>query len=179
MIKTRSKERKKLRKLDHNYDWDGSYFITIQTKCEANVFGDIEEGCIILNNYGDIAKQCWEEMKDHFDYVFLDLFVIMPDHIHGILHIVDDRGNAESTLVGDAHVRPLQTDIDRSKMKLPKVIQQYKSSVTRKIRQKSTDQTFKWQRSYHDRILRNENELQKARNYIEVNPSKRVLKSIK
>jgi REP element-mobilizing transposase RayT len=108
----------------------------------------------------------------------LDEFVVMPNHIHGIL-IIDNGGTDKNAVKNDTpHVGtndPVGTN-DRWSLQsrnmelIPKIISQYKSSVTRTIRQQSGDYEFGWQKSYHDRIIRSEKSLNRIRNYIRNNP---------
>jgi REP-associated tyrosine transposase len=86
----------------------------------------------------------------------------MPNHLHGILII-------EEEMVGNAYMRSLQ---DRTKMLLPRVVQQYKAGVTRKINSLQNDFRFEWQRSFYDHITRSEKSLGNIRKYIQSNPLK-------
>lgn len=70
-----------------NYTWNGMYFITINTKNHEHYFGNGKEGKIILNPLGEIASRCWTEIPIHFKHIALGEFVIMPDHMHGIIII--------------------------------------------------------------------------------------------
>ncbi|MEA3287872.1 MAG: transposase, partial [Candidatus Marinimicrobia bacterium] len=70
-----------------DYSWDGKYFITICTKNRRPYFGDIEFGKMILNDIGKLAYRNWSSIPDHFPFVYLGEFVVMPNHIHGIIEI--------------------------------------------------------------------------------------------
>jgi REP element-mobilizing transposase RayT len=112
-----------------------------------------------------IAKECWQEIPLHFPAATLDVYVLMPDHIHGIILLGD---------ILDAPP-PLPTSADRyprTKMLIPKIVQQFKASVTRKIRADLRDFSFEWQRSYYDHIVRNGQALENIRHYIVNNPIK-------
>src|SRR5450759_167870 len=78
-----------------NYASDGWYFITICTKGRENIFGIIEHGIMLLNQYGRIVEQCWFDLPNHYFNLILDAFVIMPNHLHGIM-IID---NTRETIV--------------------------------------------------------------------------------
>ena len=71
----------------YDYGSNGSYFVTICTKNKEPWFGEIQSGIMCLSSFGQIAHQYWKEITDHFDFVELDDFIIMPDHIHGIIEI--------------------------------------------------------------------------------------------
>ena len=91
----------------------------------------------------------------------LDEYIIMPNHVHGIVIIDSDD-------VGNAYMRSLP--YDRTKMKLSKIVQQYKAAVTRKINK--THNEFNWQKSFYDHIIRNDKSLHRIRKYIHYNALK-------
>ena len=152
----------RVRKLNRlkNYDYSqsGCYFVTICTKNKEEWLGQIESGKMILNKFGEITKNFWVEIPKHVNNITLDEFIVMPNHIHGIVLIV-----------GNAYMRSLQ---NRTKMLLSRIIQQYKSSVTREINSLQNDFCFKWHKSFYDHIIRNEKTLNKIREYIVSNPLK-------
>ncbi len=86
-------QRKKLRLKEYNYSNNWFYFITICTKERENFFGNIVEWKMILNEYWKIAKQNWENILLHYDNVKIDEFIIMPNHIHWIIIIINPVGN--------------------------------------------------------------------------------------
>ncbi|MGH7909725.1 MAG: transposase, partial [Thermodesulfobacteriota bacterium] len=145
---------------------NGYYFVTICTKNREEWFGEFESGKMILNKFGKIAKNFWIEIPKHFKNVGLDEFIVMPNHIHGIVIIV---GNAyPSTKLGTG-MRSLQ---NRTKVLLSRIIQQYKSSVMREINSLQNDFYFQWHKSFYDHIIRNEKTLNNIREYITNNPLK-------
>jgi len=136
--------RRRLRFPDFNYSKPGAYFLTICARRNQCLFGEIVEDRMRRNKIGGIVMSCWNEIPSHFPYVALDAFVVMPNHIHGILLFTD---------VVAGHARPL-----------PVVIGSFKSAVSKRIG------TSIWQRSYWDRIIRNEEERNLTRHYVEDNP---------
>ena len=82
---------KSARLAGYDYRNEGLYFVTICTKNKFHYFGEIENGNLLLNEIGLIAHNYWAEIPQHFDHVSLDEFVIMPDHIHGIICIDEKR----------------------------------------------------------------------------------------
>lgn len=165
----RSIERKSPRLKTWDYSSAGWYFVTICVKNRDYVFGDVKEGKMILNDLGRIAHECWQEIPNHFPRVEIDEFIIMPNHVHGIV-VIENIGDS----VGDRYICPLQNpfadkDAKRNVMKLPTIIGTLKAAVTREHNQKEMNY-FAWQRSFHDRIIRNEDELQNIQNYIISNP---------
>jgi REP element-mobilizing transposase RayT len=71
----------------YDYTTPGAYFITLASWQRENIFGEILDGRIELNKFGQIAKQQWENLPCRFPHIDLDEFVIMPNHIHGIIII--------------------------------------------------------------------------------------------
>ena len=165
----------------HGYDYStpGAYFITIVTHRRRHVFGHIVNGEMRLNEWGRIARAEWLKTPAIRPEIKLDEYQIMPNHMHAIIHIVEqDNGfvgatrHAQSTIdnienVG-AHGRaPLR----RTERSLGSLIAGYKSAVTKRInRTRRTPGAPIWQRNYHDRIIRDERELARIRKYIRNNP---------
>ncbi len=156
--------RKKNRLEGHDYSQPGYYYVTICTRNREELFGVIEDGNMILNDYGEIAKDAWLEIPNHSYNVAIDEFTIMPNHVHGIVVIV---GGAA---VGGADLRPLHDN--RTKMILSTAIHGFKSSTTRKIHTLCNTINPIWQRNYYDHVIRNEKSLYKIREYIRKNVSK-------
>ena len=125
----------------YDYATPGYYFVTICTKNKKRIFG--EPG--ILNDAGCVAQQTMLEIPEHFPSVKLEKFVVMPNHIHGILVLTDGR------------------------TKLPDVIGQYKSSVTRQLRKMGWNQPV-WQTSFHDHVIRDQMGYERIWTYIDTNP---------
>ena len=128
-------KRKTNRLKEYDYSNAGCYFVTICTKDRINYFGEITNGEMILNQYGKIAYKNWADIKNHFDHVELAVFVVMPNHIHGLINIIEPFTAGEARpRNGQAYMRPKTNGQEnRIKMTLSKIIQQYKASVTRDI----------------------------------------------
>lgn len=165
------KKRKSTRLKGYDYSQSGYYFVTICTKDRKEWFGRVDGDEMHLSEFGEIARNFWAEITGHFKYVGLDEFSVMPNHVHGILIIEDNLvGNAYMrSQEGNAFMHSLQ---DRTKMLLPKVIQQYKASVTRKINALKDGVNFGWQKSFYDHVIRNDKSLDNLRQYITNNPLK-------
>ncbi len=165
------RERKKIRLRDYDYSKSGYYFITICTKNRDEWFGRIGSGTMHLSESGEVARDFWAEIPEHFKEVSTDEFTVMPNHLHGILIIEED-------LVGNVYMRSHQRNAfmhslqDKTNMLLFKIIQQYKSSVTRKINSMQNDFKFEWQKSFYDHIIRSEKSLENIRRYTHSNPLK-------
>ena len=157
------KHRKSIRLKYYDYSMPGEYFVTICTFDHVCAFGEIVESEMRLSHAGTIIKHCWEEIPFHFSNVELDDYVIMPNHIHGIL-ILRER------TVGAEYIQPLpqktfQHVIPNS---IPSIVRSFKAAVTRECHKKNY-QDFCWQRNYYEHIIRNEKELNNIRDYIAYN----------
>lgn len=150
-------------------EWDYSnpwwYYVTINTKNHIHYFGKVENGKMILNELGMIAEKQWLYTKEIRKNVDLDLYVIMPNHIHGIIIInpVETR-HGVSLQQTNAFSKPIKNS-------LSVIINQFKGSVKRWSNQNAI-RDFQWQPRFYDRIIRNEKELYNIRKYIEQNPLK-------
>ena len=156
--------RKNLRLSHYDYSQNGYYFVTIC--CPNMSFGNIKDAQMQLNCKGEIARDLWLEIPVRYPAVVIDQFVIMPDHIHGIVIIKKP--------VGANTVRPKIVGPTIDFPSLSRIIQMYKGAVAKTIHQK-IDPGFKWQRSFHDRIIRNEKELDRLREYVRNNPRQQDL----
>ncbi len=155
--------RKPNRLINYDYSNTGWYYITICTNDHKNHFGEVINSKMDLNDAGKIVYEYWEKIEKLHKNIELDYFVIMPNHIHGIIII---------NSVGDAN---FASPTDRTKMELCKLLQQFKRAVTLKIKSINHESNFKWQRSFYDRIIRNEKELFNIRKYIRQNPTRWIM----
>jgi len=158
----------------HGYDYSspGWYFITICTKNLAKWFGNITNGKMELNQFGQIAGKQWMWLQNQYNYVKLDAFIIMPNHIHGILIIENDNiiygvgtGRGD-TIAGTGRDLPIRKK--RKIKSLSELIGAYKTTSSKLIHQSELSE-FSWQRSFYDHIIRNEKSLQNIREYIQNN----------
>ena len=151
-----------------DYSSPGHYFITICTKNRECLFGNIVQNKIVLSDMGKIMERYWREIPDHFNGVKLDEYVIMPNHIHGIISIMVETPNLGVSTGTDP-----ETGTDPDKKNTPNIgiiINQYKRICTIRIRE-SYPGIIIWQTRYHDHIIRDENELYRIRQYIIKNPA--------
>jgi REP-associated tyrosine transposase len=164
--------RHSIRMQGHDYSLAGAYFITVITYQREMLFGEIVDGQMKLNRRGEIVREEWfaslnirKEIR-----LFPDEFVVMPNHIHGIVWIVENRV-LDANDVGANGRSPLRNQpyIHMKPKSLSSFIAGFKSSVTKRIRDE-LHETGIWQRNFHDRIIRNDRELNAIRNYIEANP---------
>lgn len=147
--------RKSPRLKRYNYSRNGIYFITICTKNRVNNFGEIKNGKMQLSEIGKIAHHYWIKIPNHFPFVVCDEFIVMPNHIHGIL-IINNVGTGQCPV-------PTKTTISS-------IIGSFKSICTKTINKSQNNIYFAWQLRFYDHIIRNEHELKQIRKYILNNP---------
>ena len=167
---------------DHDYSSVSKYFITICIHSKELWFGYILNHQMILSESGIIADQIWHELPEHFSYVTLDEFVVMPNHVHGII-IMDpcadnDIGPLHATGVETLHATSLRqppptkngfmASISPKPGSLATIIRSYKSAVSKNVHKQNPD--FSWQPRYYDHLIRSNNELDRIRKYIIDNP---------
>lgn len=176
---SKNHHRRSIRLKKYDYSQPGAYFITICTHNRRCLFGDILDGQMNLNEFSEIALQCWIEISNHFPNVSLDEFVVMPNHVHGIIWINNQTNvvvqNIESNV--GATLAVAQNNIGAVASPAPtigNIVGTYKSIVANKCLKifKENNQVMGklWQRNYYERIIRNERELDKIREYILGNP---------
>jgi len=156
------------RRQGYDYSLAGAYFITLVTYHRDCLFGEIVDDEMKLNHRGKIVQEEWfasVEIRKEIR-LFPDEFVVMPNHIHGILWIVE---NEHDPAVGANGRSPLHDHPHMKPKSLSSFVAGFKSSVTKRIRDE-LHETGIWQRNYYDRIIRNDRELDAIRKYIETNP---------
>jgi putative transposase len=159
------RRRKQIRLQGYDYSTPGGYFVTICTRDYRRVFGEIIDGRMRLGNMGEIAVRCWKDLPKHFGDIELDEFIVMPNHIHGIIIIHDNpRRDVQLNIpTGNYHSR-----ISPQRGSLGVIIRTYKAAVTTNCRQQGC-RDFKWQSRFYDHIIRNEQSLNRVREYISTN----------
>jgi putative transposase len=164
--------RRSIRLKDYDYAQAGAYFVTVCTHNRECLFGEIIDAEMRLSEYGQIVVASWQDIPRHFDCVELDAFVVMPNHLHGNLTIIDDVGAKHfSAELPPKNASPLQPHGTQSNS-LGAILQNFKSVSTRKINQaRDTQGAPVWQRNYHEHIVRNEREWNAIREYVANNPA--------
>jgi REP element-mobilizing transposase RayT len=209
-VKNASKkpQRKSVRLKEYDYSFPGWYFVTICAYERNYLFGNIKNGKMILNDSGNLVGEEWIRTKKIRKNVDLDYYVIMPNHLHGIIIIIgrgelnspanDNTGRmqyaptnikfkspsqtinnvgATRGVVQDKQDRAIQRIAPTKQTLIPNslgsIIGQFKSRVTKRLRESSGNPELKiWQRNYYEHIIRNDLDLHNIRNYIENNPLK-------
>ena len=191
--------RRSIRLKGYDYTLPGAYFITLVTWQRQNLFGDVEGGEMCLSPTGEIIRQSWLRLQDYFP-IQHEAWVIMPNHLHAILYILDlSTGEASgvkgfrNVKYGQADASPRRKPIGTQSDSLGAIIQNFKSITTRKIHQSDgilldskchnsarsnhPDPAWQthspiWQRNYYEHIIRTEQDFQNIWNYIATNPLK-------
>lgn len=155
-----------------DYGWNGLYFVTIYTREKQYFFGDVTNGEMELSAIGKLAQEHWFEIQQKFSFVKLDAFVVMPNHVHGILEINkvkcggEDAINRVSTRGGG--VTGIHNPMGKNN--ISEIIRWYKGRITFEARKIHPD--FGWQAGFHDHIIEKEISYQLIKEYIKANPQK-------
>ena len=177
LFNPRVHHRRSIRLKGYDYTLEGAYFVTLTAWQRECTFGRIQEGKVVLSEVGKLIENCWLRLEQAFT-IQLDVWVIMPNHFHGILCIQDSRTSKTTTrtsynecksfsINASSKGRPIGTESGS----LGAILQNFKSVSTRKCNQlRSTPGAQFWQRNYYERIIRDEEEWEKIRLYIQENP---------
>ncbi|MBK9941051.1 MAG: transposase [Kouleothrix sp.] len=160
--------RRSIRLSGYDYTQAGAYFVTACTAARRRLFGELVGSEMRLSRYGAIALECWEAIPEHCPRVELDAFVVMPDHIHGILVLPEDADRAR-VAARERFSKPVAGS-------LPTIVRLYKAAVTRQINEwRGTANPPVWQRNYYEHVIRSQAALERIRAYIVDNPSRSAL----
>jgi REP element-mobilizing transposase RayT len=174
-------KRRSIRLKGWDYSSSGLYFVTICTQNRECLFGKISRGEMELNESGQIVAQCWKDIPKHFPHAELDEFIVMPNHVHGIIAIPGSVGaynhtprqmdrNIHTTHPMDTNNDPPILSIRSPSKTIGSMIRGFKIGCSN-CSGKSTDMSIVWQRNYFEHIIRNEAELTHTRQYIRDNPA--------
>jgi REP element-mobilizing transposase RayT len=204
-MEPRYPQRKPNRLKDFDYSHAGRYFITICTFGRSDYFGEVEDGTMHLNRCGEFINGCIDKIAEIHPNIRILCKAVMPDHIHFIMELLD------ASTVGVAYHATRQTENTtrlqnqatnlspndpgndvrkKSKMMIPRIVQQFKTATQKEIKQMHTDTELQrlqedwvygdglhevqpnlyWQRGYHDHIIRTDEEYENMKKYIEENP---------
>ncbi|MCJ7523957.1 MAG: transposase [Candidatus Aminicenantes bacterium] len=166
------RSRRSIRLKGFDYSSPGKYYITICTLNRECLFGDICKGKMILSTAGKIVHHEWLRTSMVRPGIELDAFVIMPNHLHGIISIRLRRGVPleRPVDVGDENRATRQVAPTLKPSTIGAILGQFKSNSTKEIRE-SVYPGFYWQRNYYEHIIRNGSELSQIRKYILENPA--------
>ncbi|MCW5877373.1 MAG: hypothetical protein KIS80_00725 [Anaerolineales bacterium] len=165
-IAAKTARRKSLRLPEYDYSSPGAYFFTICTYKREYSLGRVQEEKVVLSPAGEQVQQVWDELAQHYANIQFDEFVIMPNHVHGIVLILD---NSEAVGAG---LKPAPT----TKHGLPEVVRGFKTFSARKANEiRGMSGAAFWQRGYYEHVIRNEDDLYQHQEYILSNPLKWAL----
>ncbi|MBW6513041.1 MAG: transposase [Desulfuromonadaceae bacterium] len=185
--------RRSIRLRDYDYSRTGAYFVTICAWQRECLFGEVADGMNALSPNGQIVLDVWENLPHHYPHAELDEFVVMPNHVHGIIVLHGethtDRPGAVDVGAGcdvkveavkvragcgvkvRAGLKPAPTVMPMKRHGLSEIVRGFKTFSARRINQlRDTPGVPVWQRNYYERIIRDERELEAIRQYINDNP---------
>jgi len=155
-------DRRSIRLRGFDYRSAGAYFVTVVAWDRRCLFGEIVEERVSLSRIGEVVARLWRDIPRHFSHVHLDAFVVMPNHLHGIL-VLQGRGTA-CRAPTEAFGRPIAGSLST-------ITRSFKSASTRLVNlERGTPGASFWQRGYYERIVRDDDNLNRLRRYIEENP---------
>ena len=164
MYNSNQHNRHSIRLKGYDYSGQGLYYITLCCQDRICLFGEIMDKKMILNDAGKIANACWNQIPEHFPKVVLHEYVVMPNHIHGIIEIME-------THRGEKFFAPTIVAQFKSPVKtIGSIIRGYKIGVTKWFRNNTEIYTV-WQRNYYDIIIRNKQSYDFISDYIANNPA--------
>jgi putative transposase len=169
----RKYNRQTIRLKDYDYSASGAYFVTICVHECACALGDVLDGEVRLNEYGEIVAECWNDLPNHYPHIELDAFVVMPNHAHGVIVTDGDRRDEVSspTITAPHDGEGAATAPLQQRPTVGQMIAYFKYQSTKRINaQRNGVGTRFWQRNFYDHIIRNDRELNAIREYIIHNP---------
>lgn len=197
------RHRRSIRLRGYDYTLAGAYFLTICSRDRDCIFADIEDSVAQLTPVGEVVASCWEAIPSHFPPAALDFYIIMPNHLHGIV-VIDDRGKPGAEAMKpedtacrvptDGHAEQFGKPVANS---IPTIVRSFKSAVTKSINDDpGTAEACRafladrlglvppgripslWQSRYYEHIIRNDRDLDEIRAYITSNPARWVEDSL-
>jgi REP element-mobilizing transposase RayT len=159
--------RRSIRLEGYDYSRAGLYFVTICVQDRLCTFGEIAADSVALNDAGRLVASIWEALPEHYPGVGTDAFVLMPNHLHGIVILEPDNAGL---LITPRSVRPSFT--------LSEIVNRFKTLTTKRYSDGVKEQGWPsfpgrlWQRGFFEHVIRNEKSLNDIRRYIDQNPSR-------
>jgi putative transposase len=144
-----SPRRHSLRLKGYDYSQAGAYFITVCTHRRVLLFGDVIEANVRLNDVGAIVNESWANLPNHYRGIELDAFIVMPNHVHGIIILSDDTETCHG---------------------IPEIVRGFKTFSARKANEHRRARAAFWQRGYYEHVIRDGRGLNRIRAYITNNP---------
>ena len=172
MINNKYPRRRSIRLEGFDYSQPGAYFITAVTLNRACMFETIFVDQVNLNPIGRLVESEWQRLEQRFSHIQLGSWIVMPNHIHGIIHLIQSEIVQQPFENADL-LKPLEQFGSPIPGYIPTIIRSFKSSVTQQHQNLYRDYSTKiWQRNYYDHIIRGESDLENIHDYILDNPRK-------
>ncbi|MBI3223187.1 MAG: transposase [Nitrosomonadales bacterium] len=172
------RHRRSLRLKGYDYSQAGAYFVTVCVCNRECLFGEIEGGMMRLNKYGEIVASEWLRSADVRSEIECGEFVVMPNHLHGIVHIVGAYGNTPSSRdehkMAYSHNKGVLPYAPTSPSRnIGAMVRGFKSAVSRRINEiRGTPGEPVWQRNYYEHVIRNDDDYNCIAEYIANNPQR-------
>ena len=161
---TQVHHRRSIRLKNYDYSQAGAYFVTTVTRTRACVFGEVVNGEMQLNDFGRIVQTVWNELPNHYSGMECDAFVVIPNHVHGIVVLNDLPVGA------GFKPAPTRTGINH---RLAEIVRAFKTFSSRRVNDlRKTQGLPLWQRNYFEHVIHNEESLNRIRQYILDNPAR-------
>ena len=162
--KSNQSRRRATRLYGYDYAQTAGYFVTMCVQHQGCLFGKIIDGQTQLNETGKIVVECWRRIPQHFSSAELDVCVVMPNHIHGVI-LLDTRGTSlpprsQPNRSGEVSSPTLGQVVAYFKFQSTKYINEHRDMPGARV----------WQRNYYDHVIRDERDLQRIRQYVTDNP---------
>ena len=158
--------RRSLRLQGYDYAKAGAYFVTVATENRLCLFGEVDGGEMRLNETGRLVDEAWQWLETRYPLVALDEYVVMPNHLHGVLAITDEDGRA-----GASRRAPTGERSGAGRKDLGSLIGAFKTVATKRVNlARGAPGRRLWQRNFYERIVRSEEDMDRIRAYVRDNP---------
>ena len=152
--------RRSIRLPGYDYSLPGAYFVTACIRNREPLLGKITNGVMEMNPFGQVVRETWDQLPNHYGHIRLDCFAVMPNHVHGTIFVVD-----ENTV--EAGLKPVPADNAIERHAISEIIRGFKTFSSRRLNQlRRTPGQSVWQRNYFEHVVRDESALNRIRDYV-------------
>ena len=170
--KNESHNRRSLRLIDYDYATPGAYFVTILSYKQMPIFSEIDRDEVQLSQVGLIVEDCWRKIPYHFPFVRVSDYVIMPNHLHGIIKIEHYPNEVSKDDFINQKNKQKHIPKGPQSSSLGAIIGSFKSASTKYVHRLGlTHQKTIWHRNYYEHIIRDDEDYHRIVEYIQLNPS--------
>jgi REP element-mobilizing transposase RayT len=161
--------RRSIRLKEYDYGQAGAYFVTVCAWGHECLFGEIAGGEMRLNGLGEVVHHTWRDLENHVGNLHVNEFVIMPNHIHGIITIVGAGSKPAQTK--PAQISSALESVVKKAQGMTEIVRQFKSFSAKRINAlRATPGVPVWQRNYYEHVIRDEADYRRIAEYIAHNP---------